>query len=80
MPSWSLICEISLPAQVFSHLTPTLHQKLLDKHGSGSLLLMSEHTRERKFKVGVTEGKSIGTSRHKGKQTLLVGNLEELLR
>lgn len=55
-----LLGKVLLPAHILSHLTPTLHQKLLDKHGSGSLVLMSKHIGERKVKIDDTEGKRMG--------------------
>ena len=47
--------EVSFPVHVSSHLAPTLHQKLLDKHGLGSLVLASENAGEEKLKIGDIE-------------------------
>jgi len=38
-----------------SHLAPTVHQKLLDKHGLGSVVLVSENIGEGKLIIGDIE-------------------------
>jgi len=52
---WSLSCGVPLPAHMSSHLAPTVHQKLLDKHGLGSVVLVSENIGEGKLIIGDIE-------------------------
>ncbi|PKU48206.1 hypothetical protein llap_1485 [Limosa lapponica baueri] len=48
--------KVPLPAHVSFQLAPTLHQKLLEEPGLGSLVLMSENTGEGKLKIGYKLG------------------------